>query len=315
MDGDRQWIAERNVRQRLPHAGDRHPRRPEHQRGESAGAPVDLRDRVKAADRPAIPDESDAGLRAAHPGLVDEPGAGGAPAAARATPTDQGPDPAPCSRAHRPRTGTTQAIGAATSASLPAQGGAAGAVGTAATTTVTSAATAQAAAGRADRRQRRLGRAGHAASRRVHRHRRQARRRVEPRDEVCEISLATLIRNRRARKRGRHGRHRHHRPRQRQRHRHPRRPGLPRARDADVDAARHRDSGPQHQWDVRQRHPGGVGDPDRGRRRHHRQRRPGVQQQHPASPQRGGDTHRGAGGARSQVHRRSTANNSWTTSR
>src|SRR5208283_3010474 len=135
MDGDRQRIAERNVRQRLPHAGDRHPRRPEHQRGESAGAPVDLPVRVPAADRPAIPDESDAGLRAAHTGLVDEPGAGGAPAAARATPTNQGPDPAPCSRAHRPRTGTTQAIGTAASASLPAQGDtASGVFGTAATT-------------------------------------------------------------------------------------------------------------------------------------------------------------------------------------
>ncbi len=166
MEGDRQRIAERNVRQRLPHAGDRHPRRPEHQRGESAGTPADLRDRVKAADRPAIADEVDAGLRAAHAGLVDEPGAGGAPAAARATPADQGPDPPPGSRAHRPRTGTTQAIGAATSASLPAQGGAAsGVFGTAATTTVTSAATAQAATGRADRRQRGLGCAEHAASR------------------------------------------------------------------------------------------------------------------------------------------------------
>ena len=45
--------------------------------GKSAGAPVDLPVRVPAADRPAIPDESDAGLRAAHTGLVDEPGAGG----------------------------------------------------------------------------------------------------------------------------------------------------------------------------------------------------------------------------------------------
>ena len=52
-----------------------------------------------------------------------------------------------------------------------------------------------------------------------------------------------LSRARPSSRRGRHGRHRHHRPRQRQRHRHPRRPGLARARDADVDAARHRDPG------------------------------------------------------------------------
>ena len=124
MEGDRQRIAERNVRQRLPHAGVRRPRRPERQRGESAGAPIDLPDRGPAADRAAGPDEGDAGFRAAHAGLVDDPGATRAPAAARATPTGQGPDPTSRSRAYRPRARTTQAVGAATSASLPAQGGA-----------------------------------------------------------------------------------------------------------------------------------------------------------------------------------------------
>ena len=201
MDGDRQRIAERNVRQRLPHAGDRHPRRPEHHRGESAGTPVDLPDRVPPGNRPAIADEVHAGLGAAHPCLVGEPGPDGAPAAARAASTDQGPDPAPCSRTHRPRPGTTQAAGAATAAaaaaSVPAQGDAtASNTSTATPAVVTGTATAQA-AGRADRSQRRVGRA---TPRRVHRHRRQARRRVEPGDAICEIPLATHVRNRRARK-------------------------------------------------------------------------------------------------------------------
>src|SRR4029077_553830 len=75
MAGDRQRLVGRALRQWLPDAGHRHPRRPEHQRGEPAGAAADLRSRAAAgADQPATPDEVGAGFRAAHACLVRDPG-------------------------------------------------------------------------------------------------------------------------------------------------------------------------------------------------------------------------------------------------
>jgi len=96
------------------------------------------------------------------------------------------------------------------------------------------------------------------------------------------------------------------RPRLRQRHRRPRRAGLAASRSADPDAAGHRDPRHQRQRDVRQRHPGRVGDPERGRRRHRRQHRPGGQQRSagPSQRDRSGDAHRRPRGTQRPVRRR-----------
>ncbi|WP_428340441.1 ABC transporter permease [Mycobacterium sp.] len=98
----------------------------------------------------------------------------------------------------------------------------------------------------------------------------------------------------------------HHRPGVGQRHRDPRRAGLPVSRNADLDAAGHRDPRHQRQRHVRQRHPGRVGDPQRRRRRHRRQHRPGGQRWLAGPPQRnrGRHPHRRPGGAQRPVRRR-----------
>ena len=109
MAGNRQRLVERDLRQRLPDAGDRHPRRPEHQRRESARAAADLRDRTAAgADQPATPDEIGAGFRASHSGLVRDPRADEShPAAVAAAWADrepaQSPVAQPCSQWSQPR--------------------------------------------------------------------------------------------------------------------------------------------------------------------------------------------------------------------
>ena len=113
--GNRQRLVERDLPQRLPDAGNRHPRRPEHPRRESARAAADLRGRASAGpDEPAGPAQADTGLRAAHPGLVRASRADESHAAAGAAawPVSK-PEQKPCSERPQCRTVAPDAAPAA----------------------------------------------------------------------------------------------------------------------------------------------------------------------------------------------------------
>jgi hypothetical protein len=144
--GHRQRIAERDLRQRLPDAGRRHPRRPEHQCRKPPGtAAYFCRRTATGAGQPAVANQDDSGFGSAHRGVVGNSGpadndVAAAPPAASA---DRKPDRRPAQRrAQRPEPAAahaTQTTAAAASNTRPAKASGYGSTQGAATDATTAA--------------------------------------------------------------------------------------------------------------------------------------------------------------------------------